>query len=620
MTIFRHLTAIVTAALLGLGALPGRAATILPPAETCFSATTGISGMIGAIGSITGGSGYVTGTYTASLTGGSGSGGTATILVSGGAVTAVTIQQPGILYKTADVLSATAASIGGSGSGFSFPVLSTAINGSLAAGQVFMFIPNTTTPKQTWQDSGQTILNSEPIILDANGCALIYGSGLYRQQLFDSLGNLVWDQITADTSSNNSTFWAGISGGTPNVITVTDPGFNSTDGSIIYFQALNSNTGATTLSPSGVGPYQVVRDTTTGPVTLSGGEIGAGGVVGVLFTSSTNQFHLIDYIQSSGTAAATIVQPQGYLNLVGLAAGSGSVIQTADVTAATTVYYSPFIGNQIPIWNGSIFVQRVFPELQLALTASAHQASTIYDACIFLNSGNPVIVTGPAWSNSSAGTGARGTGAGTTQLQKLNGIWVNAVQITGTNGTNTYTIAANTCSYVGSLFIDGSAGQISAYRSYGQSRKWGPWNAYNRQPIYLKAGDGTASWTYGTNTIRPSNNSAANSLTVFSGLPEEPFYLRSVQTLQSFVNNGNTTMQVGIGWNVTNVFSGKVGRVDANLATQNGVQGDAVGVFYQVPQLGINTVSILELTSTFGVSATYFGTETNMVLSAEWRG
>jgi hypothetical protein len=75
------------------------------------------------LGAITGGSGYVNGSYVnVTLTGGSGSGAKATIGVSGGAVTTVTITARGAGYAVGNTLSATAASLGGSGAGFSIPV------------------------------------------------------------------------------------------------------------------------------------------------------------------------------------------------------------------------------------------------------------------------------------------------------------------------------------------------------------------------------------------------------------------------------------------------------------------------------------------------------------------
>lgn len=70
----------------------------------------------------------------------------------------------------------------------------------LAGGTVNMYIPSTTTFKNTWQDSGQAALNSNPIILDGNGEAIIYGTGNYRQQVFDSSSNLVWDAVVSSAA------------------------------------------------------------------------------------------------------------------------------------------------------------------------------------------------------------------------------------------------------------------------------------------------------------------------------------------------------------------------------------------------------------------------------------
>ena len=69
------------------------------------------------------GSGYVNGTYEGvPLTGGSGSGATATITVSGGIVTTVTVNAGGQFYVVGDSLGASNAYLGGSGSGFAVNV------------------------------------------------------------------------------------------------------------------------------------------------------------------------------------------------------------------------------------------------------------------------------------------------------------------------------------------------------------------------------------------------------------------------------------------------------------------------------------------------------------------
>jgi microcystin-dependent protein len=84
-------------------------------------------------------------------------------------------------------------------------------------------------------------------------------------------------------------------------------------------------------------------------------------------------------------------------------------------------------------------------------------------------------VTGPAWSSLTS----RGTGAGTTELTRLNGFLTNKVQITGRNGSTTYTIAANRATYLGTFQTDsGAAGAVTD--SFGTRNLW---NAYNLEVI-----------------------------------------------------------------------------------------------------------------------------------------
>jgi hypothetical protein len=81
------------------------------------------TGLVLTLNTLVGGTLYTNGTYTnVTLTGGSGSGAKATVVVSGGSVTTVTVTTPGNGYVVGNTLSATAASIGGTGSGFSINV------------------------------------------------------------------------------------------------------------------------------------------------------------------------------------------------------------------------------------------------------------------------------------------------------------------------------------------------------------------------------------------------------------------------------------------------------------------------------------------------------------------
>lgn len=78
----------------------------------------------------------------------------------------------------------------------------------LADGTVDFYIPSTTTRKDTWQNVGGTILNTNPVELDSAGRAVIWGTGSYRQVVKDADGNTIWDKITTsyDTSVEFGSF------------------------------------------------------------------------------------------------------------------------------------------------------------------------------------------------------------------------------------------------------------------------------------------------------------------------------------------------------------------------------------------------------------------------------
>lgn len=185
-------------------------ATLVPPAKTCFTGSVGQTGIIGLLGTLTPGAGGPSGplTYSVSLIGGTGTGATATIIVSGGSVNSQQLTAAGQGYTVGDVLTTPPATIGGV-VGYTTVVASTALNGALAGGSVTFYVPSTTTPKSTWQDAGEVTLNPNPVPLDGNGCASIFGVGSYRQIVKDNIGNTVWDQTVASATAG-ITYGAGV--------------------------------------------------------------------------------------------------------------------------------------------------------------------------------------------------------------------------------------------------------------------------------------------------------------------------------------------------------------------------------------------------------------------------
>lgn len=79
------------------------------------------------------------------------------------------------------------------------------LNGApLVDGLLHHYIPGTSSRKDTWQDYDQNTLNTNPIVLDERGQAIIYGNGNYRQVLQDADGNEIWDRnVSASVGSNS---------------------------------------------------------------------------------------------------------------------------------------------------------------------------------------------------------------------------------------------------------------------------------------------------------------------------------------------------------------------------------------------------------------------------------
>ena len=454
-----------------------------------------------------------------------------------------------------------------------------------AGGFLYFYATGTSDPLDTYTTSALSVANANPVVLNSAGwpATAIYLQNLaYKVVLKDSLGNEIW---TADPVMG--TDFASV------------PIWTTTAGS-------PNGTTAGTAASSGVLP------------SLAWDRVN--GILYICTTTGSTSTAVWTAINAQA-ATATVTQPQGYLSLVNSA--SGGPILTGDAASATAVYYMPYVGNLIPIYNGSRMIPTEFSELTLSL-ASQHALSTLYDVFAFSNSGVVTLVTGPAWSVSTAGSGARGSGAGTTQLTRLNGYWVNAVSMSTRNGSTTYTVGANLGTYLGSIFIDGTAGQITCHRAWGSSRKWGVWNAYNRQPLYLQAGDATGSWNH-TSTIRASNGAATNSLTVFQGLPEEPYDLRFEQQVMALAPTAASAIlgQNAIGWNSTSAASGRVGSVGhepVSAGDDQRTKGNAIASFLQVPVIGINVVTALEVAPNTAGTVTWYGGQDLMVLSAKWRG
>lgn len=331
-------------------------------------------------------------------------------------------------------------------------------------------------------------------------------------------------------------------------------------------------------------------------------------------------------ILNTVNANTTFPTPQGYLT-----PQAATAIIPSDVVGATTIYYTPYTGPYAAVHNGTAVVPYRFAQSSfMNLTLSSSQAANnIYDIYLVYNGGAPTIGSGPSWVAGSGGSitpgsCVRGTGTGGASITRdaASGLWVNANAMTvicNANGAgNTpVSVSAGQGVLLGSIYVDATPGQVSCYRSWGQNRKWGVSNVYNRVPAILQVGDSTSSWTYNSATIRPSNNSTANSLTTFSCLAEETAALSFVQNVQS-LNPNPAQFNIGVGINSTTAFSGFSPDYVPSPSNTATVASALIAAAVLPPSLGINTITCLEKSTVSGGTNTLVGTNANMVLSAQW--
>lgn len=211
------------------------------------------------------------------------------------------------------------------------------------------------------------------------------------------------------------------------------------------------------------------------------------------------------------TQQSVVLPPGGRLTLT-----SGSPVMTADVLNATTVYYDTYSTNQVPVFNGTAWSYLTITGDELSDVISALTSSNLYDFFIG-NNGVPTLCTGPAWSNSTAGSSSRGTGAGTTLLARLSGILTNAVSMTCKNGSSSFTCGINQCTWVGSTYAVAN-GQtsvnISTSASGGAGSIIGLCNAPNVEKRQTTQNiDSEGFYTYATNTWRNKATGVGNRIT-----------------------------------------------------------------------------------------------------------
>ncbi len=261
---------------------------------------------------------------------------------------------------------------------------------------------------------------------------------------------------------------------------------------------------------------------------------------------------------------------------------SGVPVSITDQLAKTTLYYTPYQGNMVALYNGSAWDVLTFS--QLSLTLSGYTAGTNYDIFAYNNAG-VVTLESLVWSNDTTRA---------TALVRQDGVLVKSGAVTRRYLGTIHTANSNTC-------------EDSAARRF-------VWNYYHRVLRILRATDPTDNWTYTTNTWRPFNNSTVDGVgrvAMVIGVEEEPVLARELGA------PSNTTLgvnfRIGIGLDSTNsplaTLSYTAEAYSASAPVQAWLQ------HYVFVEIGYHFISTLEYSGASGTTTwrgdgntTYFKT------------
>jgi lipoprotein signal peptidase len=261
--------------------------------------------------------------------------------------------------------------------------------------------------------------------------------------------------------------------------------------------------------------------------------VGPAGALSIRDTGTTVRAGTTSYSASVapfGALATPVAQGR-------LTCNSAAPISTADFTAVVTLYYLPFIGNTITLYNttSNVFENVTISDSGISVSVSSLAANTNYDIFVQNNNGTtPTLVIGTAWTNDTTRA---------TALYFSSGMYFSG------SGAN------QNLRWVGTIRTTAAAGQIedSMVRRYC-------WNAYNqvRRRIYFRYS--IASWTLtnatqNTTITRPINNDInARVDFLYGGSPGDPFlyadgyYLGSATSAANVNFYGCASLDQTSGW------------------------------------------------------------------------
>jgi hypothetical protein len=227
---------------------------------------------------------------------------------------------------------------------------------------------------------------------------------------------------------------------------------------------------------------------------------------------------------------------------------------TTSSTGNTQIFYTPYVGNKVPLFDGNNVGMRRFDELMVTTGDFTNNPAILgpnklNDWFVFRSpDGTMRLCHGPDWTDNV-------TRSAGTILIRMEGLLLNSVAIT--NGP-----AAQRGTYVGTTYTNANSqlDWIYGAASIPPTAGWfGVWNMYFRAQVVSMLADLTTTWTYSVNQVREINSNTQAKFHFVSGLREDSF--RATVFLTAASSNVSGTLQAGVGYDMNNRFIGSMGQI-----------------------------------------------------------
>jgi len=327
-------------------------------------------------------------------------------------------------------------------------------------------------------------------------------------------------------------------GGTESDLSATGPGalVQTAGGAAVTVETLDETRGGTAQTTFTTG--DILRATAAD--TLGKLTVGSDGYV---------------IVADAGETGGMSYEPLPFVSEGRLTLTSGTPVTTSDVTGASTIYFTPYKGNRISIYDGSRWQWYEFTEKAVSVPATT---TTPFDIFIYDNAGTLTLET-TDWTNDTTRA---------TALTLQDGVYVKS--------------GATTRRYLSTSRTTGVSGETEDSLSARFL-----WNYYNRVNRGLRVTDSN-SHTYATSTYRYWNNDSSNKIEMVFGVLEDVSFLAAVNSAFDVSADGVAGV-TAFGFNTTGGFTN-----EASLRNDNDRDIKAATICNVEPQLGYNYGAWLE--------------------------